>query len=298
MYSTLKTNIAAIIANNGVNAITGNLLQQQLFAIINTIGVNHFKGVATPTNSPPTDFDEGFYIAIESGLYSSYGNASISDGVYFLWKSNGVWGTPVNLTAGVLSKIGIGDGGGTVPFMTKLANIAPITLLQDQYMNLLAVGGGGPAAGIDPGDITTQSGAVMSGAIPVEPNKYYTFWGHGNANSVGAYSSANLSSGNWIGNVTATEVNAAPQAFKFITPPGTTHINVQVQLSGEPITGFYFTEGSEYTTDTGKVVIDGAIEGAWLIQTKDLLGKIEETQLSQSVQDKLADYEARLTALE
>ena len=298
-YQTLKTNIAAVISANGVNAITGNILQQQLFAIINALGVNHFQGVATPTSSPATDFEEGFFIAFESGFYGSYGNANVIDGVFILWKSNNVWETPVNLTHGVLSRIGIGEGSGTVPWMTKLENIAPTSLVEDSFMNILSFGGGGSGTGTNPGDITTQTDAVMTGAIPVEQNKYYTFWGYGSDKTVGAYNGSNLSSSTWIGTVATTQVNANPEAQKILTPPGCTHINIQVDLDGgEPITGFYITEGSEYNTDVGMIIIDGAISGAWLIQTKDLIGSIEETQLSQSVRDKLTDYENRITALE
>lgn len=299
MYQTLKDNISAVIRDNDNSDITGNFLQAQLFAIINKLGVNHFKGEATPTTTPAADFEEGFYIGLQAGTYPSFGNFTINSGSYVFWKTGGAWQTPIDISAGLLSQIGIGEGA-TVAFMSKIANISPTTLVQDSFMNLLAFGGGGASAGTNPGDITTQTDAVMTGAIPVGENKFYTFWGYGDAHTVGAYSSSNLSSSNWIGTVTTEQVNDSPEAQKILTPPGCTHINVQVKVGaeGEPVTGFYFTEGSEYSTAAGKVIIDGEIDGAWIIQTKDLLGKIQESQLSQEVQDKLTDYETRISALE
>lgn len=297
MYQNLKDSISAIIRDNDNSDITGDFLQTQLFAMISKLGVNHFKGEATPTTTPAADFEEGFYIGLQAGTYPSFGNFTINSGAYVFWKTGGAWRTPVNIANGLLSQLGIGDGA-TVAFMSKIENISPATLMQDSFMNLLAFGGGGPGSGTNPGDITTQLDAVMTGAIPVGENKFYTFWGYGDSHVVGAYNSSLLSSSSWIGPVSTTQVNSSPEAQKILTPPGCTHINVQVKIGGESVTGFYFTEGSEYTTSAGKVIIDGAIDGAWIIQTKDLLGKIQEDQLSQSLQDKLDDYESRISTLE
>jgi hypothetical protein len=290
IYQTLRDTITAAIDDNNQGEITGLVLQGILLSLIDKLGINHFKGVATPSNAPGADFEEGFYIGLETGIYPSYGNFSVNEGVNIFWKTLGVWQQPINIASGVLGQIGIGDGV-TVPWMTKLENIAP-TPIQDKFMNILATGN------VSSGDITNQVGAVISGAVPVGEGKYYTFWGYGDSHTVGAYSGSNLNGSNWIGTVSTTEVNTNPSARKFLVPSGCTHINIQLKESGEGITSFNLTEGEEYTLETGKIIIDGSINGAWIIQTKDLLGKIQQNQLSQSLQDRLDDFEARITALE
>ncbi len=68
-FATLKAAIAAAIKQNGNNEITGNLLQQQLLAMVDSLGVAgfQFKGVATPETNPGTPDQNVFYLAATPG---------------------------------------------------------------------------------------------------------------------------------------------------------------------------------------------------------------------------------------
>lgn len=92
-YATLKAAITAAIRQNGNNEITGSLLQQQLLAMVNSLGAAnyHLAGVATPSTNPGTPDQNVYYIALQPGTYSNFGGTVISYGEIgvFLW--NGAW---------------------------------------------------------------------------------------------------------------------------------------------------------------------------------------------------------------
>ena len=111
-YSILKAAIAQVIKTNGNNEITGNLLQQQLFSMVNTLGTGYqCMGVAvltpTPTN-PGTPDANVFYIASEPGTYANFGNIVINDGEVCLLTYNGTWSKRVTgaATASQLNQLG------------------------------------------------------------------------------------------------------------------------------------------------------------------------------------------------
>lgn len=94
-YSILKAAIAQVIKYNGNNEITGNLLQQQLFSMVNTLGTGYqCMGVAVltpiPTN-PGTPDANVFYIASEPGTYVNFDNIVINNGEVCLLTYNGTW---------------------------------------------------------------------------------------------------------------------------------------------------------------------------------------------------------------
>ena len=91
-YATLKAAIAAAIKQNGNNEITGNLLQQQLLAMVNSLGVGYqFIGIATPDTNPGTPDPNVFYIASTPGTYTYFGGAILADGEIAILKYNGAW---------------------------------------------------------------------------------------------------------------------------------------------------------------------------------------------------------------
>lgn len=54
-YETLKSAIQQVVKTNGNQEITGALLQQSLFAMINSLGAGYqFIGIATPAPSTAT----------------------------------------------------------------------------------------------------------------------------------------------------------------------------------------------------------------------------------------------------
>lgn len=76
-YESLKAGIAQVIRANGQKEITGNKLQAQLFAMIDSLGAGYlFMGVATPETTPGTPDQKVFYIGA-SGTYENFGSTSI-----------------------------------------------------------------------------------------------------------------------------------------------------------------------------------------------------------------------------
>ncbi len=92
-YATLKAAIAAAIKQNGNNEITGNLLQQQLLAMVDSLGVAGFQfaGVATPSTNPGTPDQNVFYIAIKPGQYPNFNSATVGYGQIGVFSYNGAW---------------------------------------------------------------------------------------------------------------------------------------------------------------------------------------------------------------
>lgn len=91
-YATLKAAITAAIKQNGNNEITGNLLQQQLLAMVNSLGANYqYAGIATPATNPGTPDQNVFYIASTAGTYANFGGLVLADGEIAILKYNGAW---------------------------------------------------------------------------------------------------------------------------------------------------------------------------------------------------------------
>lgn len=91
-YTTLKAAIAAAIKQNGNNEITGNLLQQQLLAMVNSLGVGYqYAGVATPATNPGTPDQNVFYLAATGGLYTNFNNAIVYSEELAVLYYNGSW---------------------------------------------------------------------------------------------------------------------------------------------------------------------------------------------------------------
>lgn len=91
-YATLKAAIADVIKTNGTNAITGEILQQSLLSMINSLGAGYqFMGVATPTTNPGTPDQNVFYIAFTPGTYSNFENFVVGDGQIAVFTYNGTW---------------------------------------------------------------------------------------------------------------------------------------------------------------------------------------------------------------
>lgn len=90
-YNTLKTAIADVVKTNGNNEITGALLQQVLFAIINSLGADYqFVGVANTSTAPGTPDQRVFYIA-GPGTYPNFNNAEIRDGYIGIFSYADSW---------------------------------------------------------------------------------------------------------------------------------------------------------------------------------------------------------------
>lgn len=94
-YDNLKGAIQNVIADNGNQEITGNVLQSVLLSMIDNIGANAtYSGVATPTTAPGTPDQLVFYIAGQPGTYSNFGGAVLNNGELAVFSNpNGAWKT-------------------------------------------------------------------------------------------------------------------------------------------------------------------------------------------------------------
>lgn len=91
-YATLKAAIAAAIKENGNGEITGNLLQQSLLAMVNSLGVGYqYVGIATPAINPGTPDQNVFYLASTAGTYANFDGLVLADGEIAILKYNGAW---------------------------------------------------------------------------------------------------------------------------------------------------------------------------------------------------------------
>lgn len=109
-YATLKSAISAAIKQNGNNEITGALLQQQLLAMVNSLGAGfQYGGVATPTLNPGTPDINVFWFAT-GGQYPNMGGVSVDDGDIAVITWNGSW-SKVSIGAALKSRI---DGMGKI----------------------------------------------------------------------------------------------------------------------------------------------------------------------------------------
>lgn len=92
-WETLKEAIGQVIKPNGREEITGQIMQNVLFSIINQVGKNAtFAGMATPGTAPGTPDGNVFYLATVPGSYPNFGGAQVKDGeLTFLRWSNGQW---------------------------------------------------------------------------------------------------------------------------------------------------------------------------------------------------------------
>jgi len=91
-WTQLKAVIASVIKANGNNEITGQLMQDTLFAMVSDLGQNAtLKGLATPSTAPSLEDGPVFYVATSAGAYTSFGLTVSYDGVYILLNTTGTW---------------------------------------------------------------------------------------------------------------------------------------------------------------------------------------------------------------
>lgn len=90
-YELLKTAIDAVIKANGRAEITGSIMNQTLTAMVNSLGRGYqFIGVATPEINPNTPDEKVFYLAMQAGTYTNFGNITLNTGLTVLtW--DGEW---------------------------------------------------------------------------------------------------------------------------------------------------------------------------------------------------------------
>lgn len=91
-YKQLKAAIAAVIKANGMQEITGDVLQSTLLSLVSNIGDNAtFAGMATPDTNPGTPDQNIFYLAAQPGVYSNFGGVKLTDQVLIFTNKNDIW---------------------------------------------------------------------------------------------------------------------------------------------------------------------------------------------------------------
>lgn len=90
-YDEIKAAVANVIKANGNKEITGEVMQNVLLSVINSLGAGAiFAGIATPATNPGTPDGPVFYIASESGTYPNFNAIELQDELSVLmW--NGSW---------------------------------------------------------------------------------------------------------------------------------------------------------------------------------------------------------------
>ena len=79
-YEQLKAAVSNVIKTNGTQAISGQVLQNTLLTMINSLGSNYqFVGIAATNTNPGTPDQNVFYIAGE-GTYANFANISVNRG--------------------------------------------------------------------------------------------------------------------------------------------------------------------------------------------------------------------------
>lgn len=90
-YEQLKQAVSNVIKTNGTQAITGQVLQNTLLTMINSLGGNYqFVGIAATNTNPGTPDQNVFYIAGD-GTYTNFANISVNMGELAVLKWNGAW---------------------------------------------------------------------------------------------------------------------------------------------------------------------------------------------------------------
>ena len=80
-FNALETLINAYIKKNGVQAITGNILNGVLRGMVSALGKGYtIVGVATPSTDPGTLTGPCAYYASTYGTYTNFGNIVVNDG--------------------------------------------------------------------------------------------------------------------------------------------------------------------------------------------------------------------------
>lgn len=91
-YTDLKAAIANVIKQNGKNEITGNLLQQTLFSMVNALGLGQqFRGMATFKTDPTGVDSPQFWFATDLGTYTHFNNFTLTRGIAMLSNATGIW---------------------------------------------------------------------------------------------------------------------------------------------------------------------------------------------------------------
>lgn len=88
-WTTLKDALVSVIRTNGNQEITGQLLQNTLLDIINSVGKHYqFIGLASQATIPQIEDGYAFYFAINKGQYPNFNITIQKNGLYIIRNNN------------------------------------------------------------------------------------------------------------------------------------------------------------------------------------------------------------------
>ena len=108
-YEELKMNIADVVKPNGNQEITGQIMQDALFALIENLGEGwQFGGAVRPSDAPALGADvRGFWLAVEKGVYADFGGVEVTELSAIVYGDG--WGVlPLGVAFGVDTEAEIG----------------------------------------------------------------------------------------------------------------------------------------------------------------------------------------------
>lgn len=133
-YQNLQATIDAQIKANGIQAITGPVLNAVLSSMVNVLGDGYrFRGIASPADNPGTPDNRVFYLAAGAGTYANFGDIVVpDDGNIYVITFDAAWAV---LKTGIVTKSYVdgvfakspfraGAGSGSA-ILTAGANLAP-----------------------------------------------------------------------------------------------------------------------------------------------------------------------------
>ena len=101
-YNELKALIDAYIYPNGVQAITGQILNGVLKAIVDQVGAGYnLMGVAHPSDDPGTPDAPSTWFAYEAGTYMDFGGVTVTAGELAIISSDGLSWTKQTIFPGI-----------------------------------------------------------------------------------------------------------------------------------------------------------------------------------------------------
>lgn len=158
-YSNLSATINAQIRANGVQAITGPVLNAVLTAMVNVLGDGYrLAGVAHPADNPGSPDNRVAYLAAEDGTYTNFGGLTVSGEVaLLLWDS--AW------TKAVLVTIDSAVTPGSDNLITSGAVDSAISALATAYMQLVPGATGDNLASFAAGGQVKDSGIAAEDLV-------------------------------------------------------------------------------------------------------------------------------------
>lgn len=83
-YTYLKGLIANVVKNNGKGSITGDLLQQELFRLLDGLTAYKLMGLANRSTAPSSGDEPLMYLASEKGIYTNFESLDVTEDICFL----------------------------------------------------------------------------------------------------------------------------------------------------------------------------------------------------------------------